>query len=76
MKPKVIYIKGIEHMDLMRELRNLGYKDKRDFNIIFRTEFQHKGWLWCDTDDIVLVVINRKILQDKKIRFLLLEYLI
>lgn len=77
---KVIHIKGMEYIDLLRELRNCGFKDKGskkviDFKLEFINDFSHK-YKWTPTDDIVLTIYNSNMLNDVRIKRLLLEYLI
>jgi len=80
MKPnKIIHIKGLEYIDLLRTLYNLGYTNKpkkKDFILMFANEYSRKSWKWCPSDNIVLKIYNPKILQEKEIKIMLLEYLL
>ncbi len=73
---KVIQINGMEYIDLLRELRNCGYSNKRtkektkaDFKLEFLNNHAH-------SDAIVLTVYNSDMFRDVRVKRLLLEYLI
>jgi len=80
---RIIHIRGMEFIDLLRELRKCDYKDKGkhcDFTLIFYDPYAAAGGSRykynSPSDDILLTIYNSNMFNDVRIKRLLLEYLI